>query len=110
MKLIIPNNIFATLFILAMDEKSRPEVSVKEASLISTELNDNEASVGLVPSFDLINHREFYVSSKFGIGFEKAFSNSYIYYSKENEEINKVLLRGDITANEVILSKMVFQE
>ena len=35
MKLIIPNNIFTTLILLSIDEKERPEVKVKEASLIS---------------------------------------------------------------------------
>ena len=110
MKLIIPNNIFATLFILSMEEEQRPEIEVKEASLISVELNNNENSIGLIPSFDLITNQDFYISRKFGIGFESALSNSYIYYSPENDKINKILLKGDITTNEVILSKIVFKE
>jgi len=110
MKLIIPNNIFSTLFILAMDEKLRPELEVKEASLISSELDNSETSVGLIPSFDLINNREFFISSKFGIGFESSLSNSYLYFAQGDNDISKILLRGDITTNEVILSKLVFQE
>ncbi len=57
MKLIIPNKIFTTLFILSMNEESRPEIEVKEASLISAELNDNENYIGIIPSFDLIISR-----------------------------------------------------
>lgn len=110
MKLIIPNNIFTTIFILSMDDKLRPEIEVKEASLVSAELNENEDYVGIIPSFDLITNQNFYVSSKFGIGFESALSNSYVYYSTENTNIDKLLLRGDITTNEVILSKFVFKE
>lgn len=110
MKLIIPNNIFSTLFFLSMDEKDRPDVEVKEASLVSAELNENEEYVGLIPSFDLITNNDFFVSSKFGIGFESGLSNSYLYYSKENTNIEKLLLKGDITTNEVILAKIVFKE
>jgi hypothetical protein len=110
MKLIIPNNIFTTLFLLSLDKESRPDVEVKEASLISAELNENPDYVGIIPSFDLITNQDFYVSSKFGIGFESALSNSYLYYSPENTNVDKILLRGDITTNEVILSKLIFQE
>jgi hypothetical protein len=110
MKLIIPNNIFATLFILAMDEAERPGIEVKEASLISSELNNNENCIGIIPSFDLITNQDFFVSRKFGIGFESTLSNSYLYFSGENDEISKILLKGDITTNEVILSKIVFKE
>lgn len=110
MKLIIPNNIFSTLFLLSMDEKDRPDVEIKEASLVSAELNENEDYVGLIPSFDLITNNDFYISSKFGIGFESGLSNSFLYYSKENTNIEKLLLKGDITTNEVILAKMVFKE
>ena len=92
MRLIIPNNIFATLFILSIDEKIRPQIEVKEASVISTELNEDENCVGIIPSFDLITNQDLFVSSKFGIGFESGLSNSYIYYSKENEEINNFIL------------------
>lgn len=110
MKLIIPNNIFTTLFILSLDEKTRPEIEVKEASLITAELNEHEDYVGIIPSFDLITNQHLFVSSKFGIGFESALSNSYVYYSPENDNIDQLLLRGDISTNEVILSKLVFKE
>ncbi len=110
MKLIIPNNIFATLFILSIEDVKRPQIEVKEASLVSAELNNNEDAIGLIPSFDLITNKDFYVSRKFGIGFESGLSNSYLYYSAENDNVNKILLKGDITTNEVILSKIVFQE
>lgn len=110
MKLIIPNNIFTTLFILSLDAKTRPEIEVKEASLISAELNEHEDYIGIIPSFDLITNKDLFVSSKFGIAFESALSNSYVYYSPENDNVDRLLLRGDITTNEVILSKLVFKE
>ena len=110
MKLIIPNNIFATLFFLSIDEKDRPDVIVKESPLIASELENNESSVALIPSLDLIDNRELYVSSKLGLAFEGLLSNSYLYYFDENSEVNNVGLRGDISKNEVILSKILFRE
>jgi len=110
MKLIIPNNIFATLFLLSIYEKKRPEVTVKESSLIVSELDSNDNSIGLIPSFDLIDNRELYVSSKLGLAFEGLLSNTYTYYLDSSSEIDKVLLRGDMSKNEVILSKIIFKE
>jgi len=110
MKLIVPNNIFTTLFLMSINKVDRKDIEIKEASLISSEVSKNESVIGLIPSFDLINNRDLYVSSKLGFGFESFLSNSYIYYSNQSEEISNILLRGDITTNEVILSKIVFQE
>lgn len=110
MKLIIPNNIFATLFLLSIDEKERPEVTVKESSLIVSELENDENSVALIPSLDIIDNRDLFVSTNLGLAFEGLLSNTYIYYLDNNSEVDKVLLRGDLSKNEVILSKILFKE
>lgn len=110
MRLIIPNNIFATLFLLSIDESERPEVLVKDSSLIVSELENDENSIALIPSLDLIDNRELYVSSKLGLAFEGLLSNTYVYYLENNSEISKVFLRGDVSKNEVILSKIIFRE
>lgn len=110
MRLIIPNNIFATLFLLSIDESERPEVLVKDSSLIVSELENDENSIALIPSLDLIDNRELYVSSKLGLAFEGLLSNTYVYYLENNFEISKVFLRGDVSKNEVILSKIIFRE
>jgi hypothetical protein len=110
MRLIIPNNIFATLFLLSIDESERPEVLVKDSSLIVSELENDENSIALIPSLDLIDNRELYISSKLGLAFEGLLSNTYVYYLENNSEISKVFLRGDVSKNEVILSKIIFRE
>lgn len=110
MRLIIPNNIFATFFLLSIDESERPEVLVKDSSLIVSELENDENSIALIPSLDLIDNRELYVSSKLGLAFEGLLSNTYVYYLENNSEISKVFLRGDVSKNEVILSKIIFRE
>lgn len=110
MKLHIPNNIFATLFVLSIKEKNRPEIRVNPSSLIVSELLSNETAVGLIPSLDIIDNRELIISAKFGLAFEGLLSNSYLYYFNKNTEVKKILLRGDISKNEVILSKIFFKE
>lgn len=110
MKLIAPNNIFSSLFYLAIDEKFKPEFLVKESSLIVKELLKDQETLAFIPSLDLINHKDLYVSSKFCIGFESYISNSYLYFASAVNEFEKVLLKGDVSANEVLLSKIIFKE
>lgn len=110
MNLIIPNNIFATLFVLSISEEQRPTVTVKESSLISNELELDKETVALLPSLDLLKRNDLYVSSKLGIGFEEVLSNSYLYFSDKDPNMQKVLLKGDVSSNEVILIKIILKE
>jgi hypothetical protein len=110
MNLIIPNNIFATMFVLTLEGENKPNVLVRDSSLITKELLNSSDNIALIPSMDLINNRELFVSQKFGISFESPLSNSYIYFPSESEEIKEVLLKGDVASNEVILSKIIFNE
>ncbi len=110
MNLIIPNNIFATLFILNLDNKNNYNVIIKDSSLVSKELFNVENSIALMPSMDLIKNDKLYVSQKFGVTFESILSNAYIYFPSNSKEIKKIFLRGDVSSNEVILSKIVFSE
>ena len=80
MKLIFPNNIFSTFFILSMEDKFKKNIIVKDSSLLTQELNFDEDAVALIPSLDLINQRDLKVSSKLGISFEGLLSNSYVYF------------------------------
>lgn len=109
MKVIIPNNIFATLLVLSLEDESRPEIEVKEAATIAGELSNDLGSVGILPSFDLIKNKELFVSANIGICFDGPLSNSYMYFGK-NGSLDKLKLRGDISTNEAILSKIVMQE
>jgi hypothetical protein len=110
MKLIAPNNIFSTIFYLSIPEEKRPELILKDSSLITNELLMQENNIALIPSLDLINHRDLFVSSKIAIGFDAELSNSYLYFSSNDSELKKISLKGDISSNEVILSKIIFKE
>lgn len=110
MRQIFPNNIFSTLFILSIDEENKKRIEIKDSSLIIEEISADQNAIGLIPSLDLINHRDLFVSKKLGVSLNGLLSNSYVYFNSENAEINKLNLKGDISTNEVILSKIIFQE
>jgi len=110
MKLIAPNNIFTTLFYLSIPEDDRPELILKESSLITNELLITKNSLAIIPSLDLVNHRDLFVSSKIAFGFGSGLSNTYLYFSKSDPDFKKLSLKGDISSNEVILSKIIFKE
>ncbi|MCB0752158.1 MAG: hypothetical protein KDC52_11835 [Ignavibacteriae bacterium] len=110
MKLIAPNNIFSTIFYLSLPEKNRPELILKESSLVTQELLMTKDALAIIPSLDLINHKDLLVSSKIAFSFSGLLSNSYLYYSKSDQEFKSLLIKGDVSSNEVILSKIIFKE
>jgi len=111
MKIIIPNNIYSHIIAVVLEKKENVEISYKESSLISKALEEDTTAIGLIPSMDLINHKTFFVSSKAGISFDGLLSNSYFYLSESNERnLGKVFIRGDVSLNEIILTKILFKE
>lgn len=111
MKLFMPSNIYSKILKSFLEKNNQLEIILKESSLLSKELENDREAVALIPSLDLINHRELFVSGKSGISFDGTLSNSYFYLT-ENEErtLGKILLRGDVSLNEIILTKILFDE
>lgn len=111
MKLFMPSNIYSKILKTFLEKNDQLEIILKESSLLSKELENDREAVALIPSLDLINHRELFVSGKSGISFDGTLSNSYFYLT-ENEErtLGKILLRGDVSLNEIILTKILFEE
>jgi len=111
MKLILPKNIYSIIFAESLKNYDNVEIIFKEASLIATSLQENTSAVGLIPSLELSQHKTFFVSNKAGISFDGLLSNSYFYLSKnDNRQLGQISLRGDVSINEVILSKILFKE
>ncbi|NOX17157.1 MAG: hypothetical protein GXO87_02615 [Chlorobi bacterium] len=73
-------------------------------------LDENENAVGLLPVMDLLRRKDFFISSHYGISFEENVSNSFLYFEPEKTSVEKVSLYGDISSNEIILSKIIFSE
>jgi len=110
MNIIIPQNIFSALFALSLPDIYKDKILIKESSLISAYLEKNKNDVALIPSLDLLKHEDLFVSKKIGISFDGILSNSYFYFVPEQTTFNKILLRGDLSSNDIILSKIIFPE
>lgn len=110
MNIIIPQNIYSALFALSLPDKYKDKVIIKESSLITGRLENNKNDVALIPSLDLLKHEELFVSKKLGISFNGILSNSYFYFIPEQTTFNKILLKGDLSSNDIILSKILCPE
>lgn len=93
-----------------MEKKSDIEFETVPSSVIAKRLAADQNSVGLIPSLDLISNKDLFVSSEIGISFDALLSNAYIHFKEEQETIDEIFLKGDVTSNEVILSKILFKE
>lgn len=111
MNITIPQNIFGALIALYLPDELKSGICVKNASLISKDLAEDKCDVALIPSLDLINHKEFFVSAKAGIAFDGGLSNSFLYFASDTEgDYKELALRGDISVNEILLAKILFSE
>lgn len=109
-KFYLPRNIFSKIILSEIADKSELNTEFLPSSLISKRLSDEENSVGLIPTMDLLTNKELFVSSEIGISFNALLSNSYIHFKEEQETIDELLMKGDVSSNEVILSKILFKE
>ncbi|MCX7876001.1 MAG: hypothetical protein N2321_07535 [Melioribacteraceae bacterium] len=108
MKLFLPNNVFTQILINNIPKEI--EIIFRPSSLLSKDLEIFTQAVSLIPSLDLINHRTFFASSKIGISFDGLLSNSYFYFIEDQKKFEKIFLQGDVSINEFILSKILFEE
>jgi len=110
LNIAIPQNIISAIFALSLPDKFKENVSVKESSLIAKEIEQGNYDIGLIPSCDLFSHKELYISKNIAISFDGPISNSYLYFIPEQNKFDKIYLKGDISSNEILLSKILFSE
>jgi hypothetical protein len=110
MKLFFPKNIFSNIIKNVLPSDLGNEVNFLPSPLIAGEVAKDSNSIGLIPTLDLISHKEFFISKSFGISFENALCNSYIYYNSNVKNISEIYLGGDVSSLEVILTKILFEE
>ena len=109
-KFYLPQNIFSSILLSEIKDKSKLETEFVPASLIAKNLSNEEGSIGLIPTMDLISNKDLFISSEIGISFNALLSNAYIHFKEEQETIDELFMKGDITSNEVILGKILFKE
>lgn len=110
MKIVFPKNIFTSILLAAMPEQLKSSVTFKDAPIISQEIEKNNADLALMPSLDLIKHPDLLVSSKIALSFDGSLSNTYLYFVPNQNKFTDLYLNGDISSNEIILSKILFNE
>jgi hypothetical protein len=90
--------------------KSDIEYETIPSSVIVKRILKEQNSVGLIPTLDLLSNKDLFISSELGISFDALISNAYIHFKEKQETIDEIFLKGDVTSNEVILSKILFKE
>ena len=109
-KILLPQNIFSHILLSEINLNESVSVEFYPSALIAKKLSEDENSMGLIPTLDLLSFKDFFVSSKIGISFNALLSNSYIHFKEGQETLEQIFLKGDVTTNEIILSKILFKE
>ncbi len=107
-KFYLPQNIFSRILLSEIEDKS--DFEFLPSSLVVKRISNNEDSFGLIPTMDIISNKDLFISSEIGVSFDALLSNAYIHFKEEQETIEELFLKGDVTSNEVILSKILFKE
>jgi len=109
-RLLLPDNIFSRILLSELSNSDNYKVEFIPAALISKNLDSDKNALGLVPSLDLLSFKDIFISSQIGISFNALLSNSYIHFKENQETVKQFFLKGDITSNEILLSKILFKE
>ena len=110
MDILLPDNIFVRILSSVFTEKEMVKLHHFPSGFLSKKINEIKNSVGLIPTMDLLNHKDFFVSQSFGISFDESICNSYLYFNREEKNLKEIVLVGDVSTNEAILSKILFSE
>lgn len=105
----IPQNIFAAIFAFSLNDTYKNSIKGAPSATLAAKAEADVYDLVLMPSFDLLSHKELFVSSKAGISFDGEISNSYLYF-RESGAVDSFYMYGDVSSNEIILSKLVFSE
>jgi hypothetical protein len=109
-KIFLPQNVFSKIFLSELNLDDSNAFEFHPAALIAKKLSQEENSIGLIPTLDLLAFKDLFISSKIGLSFNALLSNSYIHFKEGQEKLEQIFLKGDVTTNEIILSKILFKE
>lgn len=109
-KLILPENLFAKIFVSELLGSEKLQIEYAPSALISKRIIQDENSIGLIPTMDVITYKDIFISSEIGLSFNALLSNSYLHFKEGQESIEGIFLKGDICSNDIILSKVLFKE
>ncbi len=110
MNIYFPANIYSALLGLYLPDDIKENIEILPSSMITAKVTEDDESIGLIPTMDLIKSKDLKISKKISLSFDGALSQSYLYFVPEQNKFDKILMRGDVTSNEIILSKILFKE
>ncbi|MBN2572678.1 MAG: hypothetical protein JXA68_11160 [Ignavibacteriales bacterium] len=109
MEFALPQNIFTSIFIKNLPKDIQNMVEYLPSSLLLKNFSAQDYDIGLVPSCDIIlSENNFFVSNKYAISFDGKLSNSNFYF--KNNDIKNLHVKGDVSKNEILLTKILFLE
>jgi hypothetical protein len=109
-QLFAPDNIFTKLLLKEIKDEKDFNQSFWPSAIISKNLLEDKNSIGIIPTLDIIHHPEFFISSKIGISFNALLSNAYLHFKENHQTIENFYIKGDVSSNEVILSKILLND
>ncbi len=110
MKLLIPPSVFAGILTFNLNDEILQHLHSVPSAMISQEFENSDYDAALIPSIDLLKRPELFVSAKVAVSFDGELSNSYLYFKENLKEINEINLTGDVSANDALVVKLVFEE
>ena len=110
MNFFLPNNIFTRLLVKNLPDSIKSSIAYRPSSLLVSSLKETPGAAALIPTMDIIQNKELFVSKTFGISFEESFCNSYFYFGPDQNKVSALKLFGDISSVEAIMSKILFRE
>jgi hypothetical protein len=109
-KILLSQNVFTKILLSELILDDNISIEFHPAALIAKRLSQEENTIGVIPTLDLLTSKDLFISSKIGLSFNALLSNSYIHFKEGQETLEQIFLKGDVTTNEIILSKILFKE
>ncbi len=106
-KLGLPNNLFANLLASALPREFFSYYYLSNSEILKGLIN-GEIDIAIVPSLEILNENNLFISKKIGIAFDGPLSDDYFYYAKNSLETLK--FAGSVSLNEILLSRVLFKE
>ncbi len=110
MKLFLPQNIFTGLIAENLPDNLKNNIVYQPSSMLIQSLKKSPDAVALIPTTDIIQNKDFFVSKKSGLSFDGGLCNSYFYFIPDQKNVSEIGLAGDVSSVEVILCKILFKE
>jgi len=110
LRIIGPSNIFTSIIRKHIASSNELVFTPKLSGIILSEYLKDDYDIAIIPSMDLITAPDLFVSKEYAIAFEGSLDNSYLYFQPAQSNFSKLLLQGDISKNEILLSKIIFME